>query len=229
MSRTLLSFALAAALLLPSARLRSQGQAPPPEPVSRIGLSAGMGVSYVAASDIVDLVNATPGALERIGAFRAGVEFFGAFSYPLSPSWMLKVEYAYLLASFNVDEQYGTAAYTLSAHLPTLFLEYVLLEKGLYNVTVGAGAGYHGGTLEESMPQLDDRFSAKGVGVALDLEANTAFGDHLYAYLGGNLRWEFMGDLVSAAGATPVTTGSGFQPALHFFGAGARLGMTYFF
>lgn len=213
-------------VLIASADAISQ---PATESHSRIGVSAGMGVSYIDPVDVVDLVNTTPGAVERVPQFKAGVEFFGIANVPVSPDWSLKFEYAYLLASYNIGTVLTPAEYTLTYHLPSVILQYLLLDAGVYNVRVGAGVGYHVGILERKFFTEDDHYTGTGIGTVADLEANTAFGDHLYAYLGGNLRWELVGDMKNNAGLSPGVTPSGGRPALHLFGAGARLGFTYYF
>lgn len=196
---------------------------------SRIGVSAGMGVSYVDPFDVVDLVNSTPGAVERVPQFKAGVEFFGTANVPVSPEWSLKFEYAYFLASYNTGTVLGPAEYTLMYHLPSVIIQYLLLDAGVYNVRVGAGVGYHVGILERKFFTEDDQYTGSGIGSVADLEANTAFGEHLYAYLGANLRWEFVGDLKNNGGLAPGVTPAGGRPTLHLFGVGARLGFTYYF
>jgi hypothetical protein len=61
------------------------------------------------------------------------------------------------------------------------------------------------------------------------MEANTAFGDHLEAFLGGNIRWSFIGTLTNAEGMVPGRNADGSAVTMNFFGAGARLGLSYFF
>jgi hypothetical protein len=201
------------------------GQEDPP----RWGLAAGMGVCYADAADVVDIVNSTAGLAQRVSQFKAAVEFFGAFTVPVNEAWTMKLDYGYLLGSYNVDSQLGPAEYTLTCHLPSVIAQYTLMREPTYNVKVGGGAGYHIGTLAKKFVYQDVQYTATGVGIVLDAEANTAFGDHLYAYLGGNLRWEMMGALADANGRSPGVVGSTIRPALHMFGAGARLGLTYFF
>jgi len=195
----------------------------------RPSLSAGLGVIYMSARDVVDLVNATALPSERVAQFRAAAEFFGAGSYPLSAEWILKLEYAFLSGSFTATGALGPAEFGVTAHMPSLIVQYVLADREVYSFRLGAGAGYCVGTLSEKYLTLDDRFSGSGPGVLLELEANTAFGDHLYAYLGGNLRWSFIGELSNAAGVRPVRRADGSGATLNFFGAAARLGLSYIF
>ena len=209
----------------------------PPVPVSpdsqlssRVELSAGMGVEYVSASDVVNYVNgvaASLGAVERAPEFKAGVCFFGALSYPLSSDWILKAEYVYFLASYNASIPYGSSDVSLTVQMPTLILQRVLWDEGLYDVKVGGGLGYHFASLETKNPYFDDTMTGSGIGAVLDAEANTAFGDHLFAYLGGDARFEFVGKLKGSSSASqrfliPL-------PSVNAFSIGARLGLSYYF
>ncbi len=220
-------------LLVVPAVLLGQGRgqsAPPMEPLmSRAGVAAGMGVSYVSAPDVVAVVNSLVYSTERLQQFRPGVEFFGAAVLPLSPDLALKLDYAYLLLSYDGETPYGPGSFTVQAHLPTLVLQYALADAGLYDLKVGGGLGYHVGALSESYGTVNDRFTGQGLGMLGELEANTAFGDHLFGYLGAIVRWDFIGSLTSPSGKNAGGTASGGPPTLRFFGVGARLGMSYYF
>jgi hypothetical protein len=198
------------------------------EPRSRGGFSAGMGVIYVNAGDVVDLVNSTPGALERVPLFKTGVEFFGAGSIPIRSDWLVKIEYAYQLASFNIATTGGPAEFTVTIHCPTVIAQYVLAERGLYNLKLGAGGGFSFGSLSERYVYIDDSFTGSGPSFVLDLEANTAFGEDFYAFLGANARWQLIGELLDSGGRSPGVASDGGRPTLHLFGVGARLGFTYY-
>jgi len=215
------------------ALLRAQGShegpAAPVPLATRWGIAAGMGVSYADAGDVVDVVNSVVDYSDRSQRFRAGVEFFGAVVVPLSDVVSLKLDYAYLLLSYNGSTPFGPGDFTVKAHLPTLVLQYVLVDEGLYNVKGGAGVGYHFGGLSEQYGTVNGRFNGSGAGGLLELEANTALGDHLFAYLGGTLRWDFIGTLTDDAGRTAGVNASGDAATLRFFSAGARLGLSYYF
>lgn len=192
----------------------------------RIGVSGGLGVSYVNAVDISDRINLKPGILERASSFISAVEFYGAVSVPASPDWVLKLEYAYLLSSYNVASIYPNAEFSVVAHLPTFIVQYVLLDHGVYNVKGGAGVGYHHGSYRERYSTADGNYTGSGVGVKLDLEANTAFGEDFYGYIGADLRLDFIGTL-SDDGSPGANIGT--LPTLHFFSLGAKFGFTYYF
>ncbi|HEX9006756.1 MAG TPA: hypothetical protein VF889_05650 [Bacteroidota bacterium] len=218
-------------LLLAAAEGRAQepDQALPPANL-RIAVAGGLGVSYIRAGDLVTLVNGTSGALERVADFRSAAEFFAAGTIPLTSAWMLKIEYAYLLASYSVGTSFGTgvAQYTLGAHLPTLILHRVLVSNPMYDLKAGAGVGFHVGTVSRSSFLLDDNFSARGLGVVLDLEGDTAVSEHLFAFLDACLRWEWMGNLRDSQGRGPAGPQGG-AVTLNVFGPGAKIGVAYLF
>ncbi|MCK5573844.1 MAG: hypothetical protein KAJ12_13830, partial [Bacteroidetes bacterium] len=66
---SLRDFAVLTVVLVLSSALEtsaSEGQQGAPMAPLRVGLYGGMGVSYVNPTDIADLVNSTPGTLERV-------------------------------------------------------------------------------------------------------------------------------------------------------------------
>ena len=207
----------------------SQAQESPAQSLHRISVSAGMGVSYVSAEDIVNLVNSRGLGTEKVADFKAGADFFGALGIPLNSDWSLKLEYSYLLYSYNPTGTLVPAEFTVSAHLPMILVQYTLTDAGTYNVKLGAGAGYHIGYLSEKAGSVEDRYTGKGFGTAVDLEANTAFSDDFFGYLGGNIRWEFIGRLTNDAGRSAYLVANSPEPTLHFFSVGARLGFTFYF
>jgi hypothetical protein len=68
------------------------------------------------------------------------------------------------------------------------------------------------------------------VGSVLELEANTAFGDHLFAYLGADVRFEFVGSLTNDVNSSSSTGSRGLaQPTGKSIILGGRLGLSYIF
>lgn len=199
------------------------------DPRSRGGVSAGMGVNYMKRTDLVNLVNMTPGALERVADFKTGAEFFGVVLLPVAGHWMVKLDYSYQIASYNVQSSSGTAEYTLVGHAPSAILQYVLTDQGLFNLKVGAGGGPHFGTLEERFLYIDDSFRASGWGAVLEFEGNTALGDDLFVHLSAGARTESFGSLENDFGKSPGGTASGGEVTLTGFGCFFRLGLSYYF
>lgn len=110
---------------------------------TRVGISAGMGVSYHTAHDIVDRINGSGITTQRVGDFKSGVDFFGAVSVPVSRDWVVKGEYVYLLASHSLASSISltNAEFSYSIHMPTIVGQYILFEAPTYNLKVGAGIG----------------------------------------------------------------------------------------
>jgi hypothetical protein len=200
-----------------------------PESKPRGGAGGGMGVNYLKRTEIVDLVNATPGALERISDFKAGAEFFGYVSVPLAASWVLKIDYAYMIASYNLQASSGTAEYTLTTHAPSLIVQYVLTDRGLYNFKLGAGAGPRFCALSAKYLTVDDTFTASGAGVVVEIEGNTALGEDLFVHLGALARWEGGGELKNDLGRPAMNTPTGSAAGPGGYGVGVRLGLSYYF
>ncbi len=192
----------------------------------RISISGGMGVSYTSAPDVVEFINAASSA--RVAEFKSVVEFFGAVGLPLSAAWVLKLEYAHMLGTYNVSGGFGGGEFTLTAHLPTITAQYVLTGEKSHNVKVGLGVGYHFGVLSAKYLTLQNDYTASGLGTKIEIEANTAIGEAFFAYLGGDIRWDFMGNLTASDGGIPRTSRTTIVPTLHFFSVGAKLGFTFY-
>lgn len=193
-----------------------------------VGVSAGMGVSYIDAPNVVDYLNKFAGPAERVSDFTSAVEFFVAPEKWLSPSVVLRLEYSYLLKSYSLSSSYGLYHFDYSVHMPTLVLDYVF-EGDAFYVKAGGGVGYHFGKFSYMFPNsnTEARFASKGVGVKLELMGNTAFGESLYGLIGGDLRLDFIGALKDPDGNGPV--GAVDPVRLHFTSVGIKFGLVYYF
>ena len=196
----------------------------------RPGLVAGMGVDYLTPRDVVDWINGSFVPSQRVPEFHASPSFFVAGFIPLSADWMVKLEYAYQLNTYNiVSPMFGPGDFTMKVHLPTLVLHYMLVDEGLYNVSAGFGVGYHFGTLAVDCWTLVDSYTGSGPGALLELQGNSALGENLFVHLGVNARWEGIGELKNAGGKSPGVGARGEPVAMAWFGVGARIGMSYYF
>lgn len=189
-----------------------------------ISITAGMGVNYHAMHDVVDRINGLSIGVQRVDEFKSGVEFFGAGSFLLSENWVLKLEYSYLLASYTQKSNFGNAEFSYGVHMPTLIGQYVLYAGESYDFKAGLGVGYHFGTYREKYSVIDVSYAGSGFGALLELEGNTSLGDNIYAHLGTQLRWDFVGTVRDPAGN--VSSGNSGAVSLNFFSLGARLGFT---
>jgi hypothetical protein len=154
-------------------------------------------------------------------------DFFASVALPIADNFLMKAEYAYLSGSYTVPSSFGQAGYSLAVHAPSLILQYVLLDRGVYDLKIGAGGGIHFGTLTTTLVGQSTNYLANGPGFVVELEGNTSFDENLFAYLGGSVRWDSIGEAKSAAGDPPLATGT--PVTLNFFGVSVRLGLTYYF
>jgi hypothetical protein len=195
-----------------------------------ISVSAGMGANYQNPQDIVEMINGTYRPSSRVGEFIVAVDFFGSLHIPVSGSWIAKLEYAYLLTTISTSSAvFGATEFTLSMHMPTLLLQYALIATPMYNLKAGIGAGVHFGGVEVRYWGLTDSYTASGPALALDLEGETAFAEHVFIYLGADARWSAVGELKNSAGRGAGVNNQGNAAGLHQFGIGARLGFSYHF
>jgi hypothetical protein len=195
----------------------------------RPGMAAGMGVEYLTPRDIVDMINGGFRPTERLPEFHAGVNFFAAGFVPLSTDWMLKLEYAYLINTYNLTALLGPGEFTMAVHMPTLYIHYMLVDEGLYNLSAGFGVGYHFGSLSTQYGTLIDTYTASGPGAVLELQGNTAMSEDLFVHLGVQARWEGIGELRNAGDKSPGVNAQGKPPSMSWFGVGARIGVSYYF
>ena len=198
-------------------------------PAPRMGISAGMGVSYLTQRDLVDMINGGYASGKRVDEFNSAVDFFGSVFLPLSADWALRFEYAYVLNGYNISAPFGPGEFTAILHMPSILLEYILVEEGVYNLSGGVGGGYHIGSLEVEYGTIRDSYTAAGPGMVMMLSGNTALGENLFVHLSVNARWEFLGELRNGSEQSPGRGAGGGPATLGSFGVGARLGASYFF
>jgi hypothetical protein len=197
-------------------------------PRSSAAFSAGMGVSYLNAPNVVDYLNKYASQADRVADFTPAVEFFVAPELSLSSTLILRVEYAYLLKSYSLSGLGGVYSFEYSVHMPTAVLDYLLKGDGFY-VKVGGGMGYHFGKFSYLFPNSNSeaRFTSSGVGIKLELMGNTAFGESLYGLIGGDLRLDYIGALKDDSGNGPSQATGNVK--LRFASAGIKFGLVYYF
>jgi hypothetical protein len=219
---------MSAVLLVPAlvSSARPQSSADEDFHSIRVGVTVGMGVNYHTAQDIVNRINGSGVVTQRVSDFKSGVDFFGSVSVPLSRDWVVKGEYVYMLSSYSLPSSVSVrnAEFSYNIHMPTLVGQYILFEAPTYNLKAGVGLGYHFATYSEKYSSVDASFTGGGIGSLLELEGNTALGEDLFANLGVQARWDFIGALKDGSGNSPLPS---VRTTLHFFSIGARLGMTY--
>jgi len=187
------------------------------------GVSGGLGVSLINVGDVVDFVsNGT-----NQSHFAAAAEFFGALEVQIADNWGIKGEYSYLLNSYNIPQGGIILPYSYHVQMPSALLEYVLKGNG-YFFKFGGGGGYHFAQFEQDYPATIT-YTAKGIGLKIEGEGNTAFDEHLYGYIGADARDDILGDLKDDAGNILVNKSLNKNVKMNFITVGLKFGLTYFF
>jgi hypothetical protein len=195
----------------------------------RAGFSAGLGVNYLSQRDVVDMLNGGYSLTKRLERYHVAVDFSGAFVLPLSEQFGLRFEYAYLLNTLNSAGLYaGTTEFTTSVHMPSVVFEYCILDAGPYNLSAGAGGGYHFGTLDLQYGGVATAYTASGPGIVIMLAGNTAVSENLFVHLAGTMRMGLLGELRNANGVSPGIGSEGQPATLNCFALGARIGLSYY-
>jgi len=197
-------------------------------PRSSAAFSAGMGVSYINAPNVVDYLNKYASQADRVADFTPAVEFFIAPELSLNSTLVLRLEYAYLLKSYSLNGLGGVYSFDYSIHMPTAVLDYLLKGEGFY-VKVGGGMGYHFGKFSYLFPNSNSeaQFTGSGIGIKLELIGNTAFSESLYGLIGGDLRLDYIGALKDNSGNGPSQATGNVR--LRFASAGIKFGLVYYF
>ena len=189
------------------------------------GISGGLGVTMINVGDVVGFISSQTGTTQT--AFATAGEFFGAAEIQVSEEWGLKLEYASLVNSYNVPVSPLVYSYSYNVQMPTLILHRIITGKG-YLLKFGGGAGYHMASFHQDNPPGYPSYSAKGIGLKLDAEGNSAFDDHLFAYIGAEIRDDILGELKDANGiALPNPSASSVK--MNFIAVGIKFGLSYFF
>ncbi|MBS4028107.1 MAG: hypothetical protein KGZ58_05645 [Ignavibacteriales bacterium] len=165
-----------------------------------ISFSGGMGISLLSIADIADYLNAHSTA-PRIDEFQSFPEFFASAEIPFSTTLGVKFEYAYLFNTFTTTTLDYPLYEFVQLHMPTVFIQ-KLFPKNLSIIKLGAGIGYHFGSVEETYLGSALAYRSRGIGLKGEVEGNTALSESLFAYFAVDLRINFQGTLRADNGAT---------------------------
>lgn len=193
----------------------------------------GMSVNMVAASGIVEYINAVSTYAHRVDDFASAADFFWGVEFPVSSEWGLKLEHSYLFKSYSfLGNGGGTYDFFYSVHAPTLLVQKVITGKG-YFVKFGAGGGYHFGDAEQKISNFGatSYYTSEGIGVKGEITGQTAFDENFFGYISGHLGWEFLGELEETSTKQKLShPGNASETVnLDYFFIGIRFGVIYYF
>jgi hypothetical protein len=196
-----------------------------------VAVFGGMGIAAVSAPDLVEYINATSIPSQRVNDFGTAINFFGGVEFPVATDWGVKIEYSYLFSSYAFAGTNG-ALYDVfyAVHAPSVILQKVFTGNG-YFVKVGAGGGYHFGAVSQKISTfgVETHYTADGVGVKAEITGQTAFDENFYGYIGGDLGWEFLGEVKDNNGILLTNTARSQDASLNYFFAGLRFGVLVYF
>ncbi|MCK9409013.1 MAG: hypothetical protein WCX28_10580 [Bacteriovoracaceae bacterium] len=195
-----------------------------------VAVFGGMGIQIVTAPDVVQYINSIALYSQRINDFGTSIDFFGGCEFPISDSWGIKLEHAYIFKSYSVPgKSGGTIDFFYAKHSPTMIIQHVITGYG-YFVKLGAGGSYHLGNAEQKVSTFGvvTTYSTDGIGLKAEAVGQTAFDEHLFGYIGGTFGWDFTGDLTEKNGRKLVLPNSTTPVSLSSLSAGLRFGIIYY-
>lgn len=182
-----------------------------------------MGIDFVSIPSLKDYLDKLP--YEELNDLNSAINFSGSYGRMISETFQLQAEFSYLLYSFTSSDITGQYDLTYSILMPSLISYYVLTGAG-YNFKFGGGVGVRFLTAEESLPGTGskDKYNSTGYGFILRAEGNTAISQNVFAHIGADARYDFIGKPDETAGINSI--GNVDFSSLSF---GVRLGISYQF
>ncbi|MBI4548609.1 MAG: hypothetical protein HY707_11545, partial [Ignavibacteriae bacterium] len=173
------------------------------------GVATGLGVSLISAPSIVDYLNSLSQSQGRVDDFTSAAEFYGTAEFIVRDPWSVKLEYAYILKSYNVgDGTFSNYTYSYGVHMPSVLIHRFFTDHSSV-FKVGGGVGYHIARFSEEYSFGKKNYRSTGGGIKLEAEMNTSFGDNLYSYIVTEIRKSFMSSLKDANGSELVMVNDG--------------------
>ncbi len=193
------------------------------------GIGAGMGITLINSTDIVDYLNTSFQQPSRIDDFGVAPEFFGFGTFPISEMWSAKIEYAFIFKSYSTPVS-GLPDFTFSfnVHMPTMLIEYSLINEGFF-FKFGGGLGYHVAQFSKNLNISDTLYQSSGIGLKLEAEGNTAFDEHLFGTIGLDVRANFMSEFKDTDGNNLFISAIKKNARMNFFAIGLKFGVAYYF
>jgi hypothetical protein len=177
-----------------------------------------MGLSMVNMPSLRDYVNMV--GSNQLNSFQSAVEFGIEAGYRIMPA-QYSVEAAYEINSFS-----GAGNYQLSySVLKPSIMYYRVYEGQGYQFKVGGGAGPRFLNATERI-NYETNYNSTGWGIVGRVDASTQISSIAYAYIGGELRYDYLPAPSSANGGLGQSSAFG-SPKFSAFSAGIKLGVLF--
>ncbi len=189
-----------------------------------ISFSAGLGVALIEIPGLSDYFNSRT-TISRIDEFQGMPEFFFSSEYFLSPTFGAKIEYSYMFGTFTLAND-GSLDELVELQMPTIMIQQLYFQQHSI-LKLGAGIGFHFGSLEETTYGSTFKYHSRGIGLKGEAEANGALSENLYAFISADVRVDFLSTLRANNGNTLniYSTNNIEHASLNFFSLGLKLGV----
>ncbi len=194
-------------------------------------LRASMGLNFTNMPGLRDYLNQNyANSNEQLSAFSSAVEFGVEAGYLINANFQLGLELAYELNSYTFTGFASNFNFDYNLYMPSLSGYYVVPGEG-YKLKFGAGVGprFLMVTQNSGFTNVKQNYSSAGLGFLLKADGCTALSKNLYAYIAGDLRYNFNGKPKDGIGKTITVNAYGDELIMNSLSVGLKLGIAYFF
>lgn len=202
-----------------------------------ICLSAGLGANYINLPDISDYITSITG--KRLNEFSGAPEFWFASEFKINKDMSIKIDYAYILKQYNVEETSTGIPlnynFTFKAHIPTFVLNYLFFQPNeIYIIKLGFGAGFTNGYFSQFLPLSGKEIIYKSNGGTLKLEMifSSRLDGRVYVHLSGDAKFGLTEEAKDSNGNNLIIRrpfGEDKNLRLNFTSVAIRFGFSYYF
>ena len=187
---------------------------------SQIDLRGSMGLSMDNMPSLRDYLNINYMGANQLNSFQSAVEFGIEAGYRIMPA-QYGIEVAYEINSFS-----GSSNYQLSySVLKPSFMYYRVFEGQGYQFKIGGGAGPRFIHATERI-NYETNYNSTGWGIVGRVDASTQISSIAYAYIGGELRYDYLPVPSNSIGDIGQSSAYG-SPKFSAFSAGIKLGVLF--
>ena len=190
---------------------------------SKINVSGGMGIAAIYTNNLAYYLNRYSTIIDY-SAISTAPLFFINCEYRFSDNYGIKIDYSYMLRTYNIDNSYINVSYYIQS--PAVLLNYIIRDKG-YLLKFGAGLVYNYVELETNASLgIKTIYKSTGLGIRLDAHGHTQFSKNLYLIFALGINSGLLSDLESDAGYT-LSLDENIN--ISFISASLNFGLAYYF
>ncbi len=191
---------------------------------------AGMAIDFVSTPSLNDylLTSGLTSPDNQLNTFNSAVRFNGEGDYQVNDTYQIGLDFGYRYYSYTAI-LIGKYEFAYGVYSPTVMNYYVISGSG-YQFKFGGGIGLRFTQASESFPGtgITTNYSSLGFGLMLRADGNTLLAGNFYANIGADVMYDFNGKPKNG-GKYIHNNAYNENVNLNSFGAGVRLGVTYFF